>query len=345
MLDRRRTLALGAAAALAGCVRPLMTPSHARPVDRARMAQGFPALARRALPGVLGLAVSAIDDGQRGWSSDQLRTWPLAGAAAAPIAATALAQIDAGELSLTQPVGIAADDLSPPPSLIDQRWPDPPQGHAETIPLQSLFDLALRQGDDTAIDLLLKAVGGPGAVTAFLEARQVTGLTVDRYQREIIVALSGMPTFRPAWKTPAAFDAAHDAIPAPARRAAMRAFIADARDSATAPAALGFLDSLVGGELVSPASTARLLGWMQRTPGSRLRPGLPASVRLAVAVGATPTDLGETAATTELAVATWPDGYRYALAAFLVGSTADAAARGALFADAARLVAAAIGGV
>jgi hypothetical protein len=45
----------------------------------------------------------------------------------------------------------------------------------------------------------------------------------------------------------------------------------------------------------------------------------------------------------ELAIATFPDHRRYALAGFLVGSTATDGWRAALFADAARLAAQAIG--
>ena len=66
-------------------------------------------------------------------------------------------------------------------------------------------------------------------------------------------------------------------------------------------------------------------------------------MRVARALGETPEDLGFTAATAELAIATFPGGRRYALAAFLAGSTTTEAARSALFADAARLAAAAIG--
>jgi beta-lactamase class A len=189
----------------------------------------------------------------------------------------------------------------------------------------------------------MKEVGGPGAVSAFLEQKGVTGLRVDRYERELAVEMLGMPSFRPDWKDPAAFAVARDQVTARERQSAMNRFILDPRDTSTVPAALGFLGLLAGGQLISPASVARLLGWMQDAPPGRFAAGLPRGVTVARATGETATDLGFTAATAELAIATFPGGRRYALAAFLVGSTATWKARNALFADAAQLVAAAIG--
>ena len=123
----------------------------------------------------------------------------------------------------------------------------------------------------------------------------------------------------------------------------MDAFIVDPRDSSTVPAALGFLALLKSGALLTAASTARLLAWMYRAPGGLFRTGLPAPVSFARALGATPTDLGFTPAAAEMGIANWPDGRAFALAGFLVGSTATADARNGLFADAARLASRAIG--
>jgi beta-lactamase class A len=123
----------------------------------------------------------------------------------------------------------------------------------------------------------------------------------------------------------------------------MDRFILDPRDTATVPAALGFLALLAGGELVSPASTRALLGWMSAAPGSLFAAGLPAGAPVAHTTGQARTDLGFTPATTELAVASFPSGRRYALAGFLIGSTATPEGRGALFAAGAALAARAIG--
>lgn len=340
--SRRKAVALAASAALAACQRKLTTRAMAGPMDTRRLDATFPALAERARPGsfamgVMNLATTAT------WYWNTDRAFPLAGAAALPIATAALALVDAHKLVLDQPTHFDALDLSPPPSLINRHWPTPPEGHAVAIPLHSLITLALREGDNTAMDVLLKQVGGPGAVSAFLQQKGVAGLRVDRYQREIGVEMLGMPSFHPAWKDAAAFAAVRGQVTARARQTAMNQFILDPRDTVTVPAALGFLALLAGGQLVSRASLTTLLGWMTDAPPGRFAQGMPPDVRLARAIGETPVDLGFTAATSELAIATFPGGRRYALAAFLTGSTATEAARGALFADAARLAAAAIG--
>jgi beta-lactamase class A len=275
------------------------------------------------------------------WNTD--RAFPLASAVALPIAVAALAQVEAGKLALTEPVGFNALDLSPPPSLIDHYWPTPPDGHAGAVAAQNLITLALREGDNTAIDVLMKRLGGPGAVSAFLQQKGVTGLRVDRYQRELAVEVLGMPTFRPAWKDPPAFAIARDQMTPRARQSAMNQFILDPRDSTTVPAALGFLGLLAGGQLISPGSLARLIGWMDVAPPGRFAAGMPKGVRVVGAGGETAEDLGFVAAMSELAIAAFPGNRRYAMAGFLVGSTATEGARRDLFADAARLAAAAIG--
>lgn len=340
--SRRRAFALAACVSFAACQRKLTTGANAGPMDTRRLDAGFPALAARARPGAFALGVMNLATTATWyWNTD--RGFPLAGAAALPIAVAAMAQVDQAKLALTEPVAFSALDLSPAPSLIDRSWPTPPDLRTASIPAQSLITLALREGDNTAMDVLMHRIGGPGAVSAFLEQKGVTGLRIDRYAREIGVEMFGMPTFRPAWKDPAAFAAARDLVPLPARQSAMDQLILDPRDTSTVPAALGFLGLLAAGQLVSPASLARLIGWMDDAPAGRFAAGMPPGVRLARAVGETPADLGFTAATAELALAIFPGGRRYAIAGFLAGSTSTEAARDALFADAARLAAAAIG--
>ena len=342
-LTRRDTLVLAAAATTAAChKRQITTPTPGAAMDTRILDGAFPALARKASPGAFAMGVMDLATTKTWyWNTD--RGFPLAAAAALPIAAAAMAEIDAGKLALGEPVGFDTLDLSPPPSLISRNWPEPPDKRALAMRAADLTALAVREGDTTAMDVMTKRVGGPGGVTAFLEAKGVLGLRVDRYQREIEADMFAMPTFRAAWRTQAAFDAARDAVQPTARQAAMDHFILDPRDTATVPAALGFLDLLATAQLVSPASTRMLMGWMGTAPGGLFKPGLPAGAFVAHATGSSPSDLGFTPATTELALATLPNGRRYALAGFLVGSTATAEGRAALFAAGAALASRAIG--
>jgi beta-lactamase class A len=340
-LRRRSALALGAAAWLAACEQRLMTPTRAPPLHIPRLADGFAALASRALPGAFALGVMCLDTTEL-WCSDRAMRSPLGAAVALPVAAAALAQVDAGALALNQPIGFDADELSPPPSVIDARWPAPADKYAASVALSGLIELALA-GDNTAIDALMKTTDGPGGVEAFLEAKNLPGLRVDRYRREALSDLFGLPPFRPAWKDAAAFDAARAAVAPAERLAALRAYARDPRDSATVPGALGLLASLSDQELLTPASTARLLRWMTGAPAGGFRAGLPAGVKLAQVSALASGDGVTTAAAAELAIGTWPNGTRYALVGFLTLGTLGDDARRALFADAAALAARAIG--
>jgi beta-lactamase class A len=81
----------------------------------------------------------------------------------------------------------------------------------------------------------------------------------------------------------------------------------------------------------------------ERAGRGRLRAGLPNGARLSHTAGSTATDVGFTPATNDIGVATLPNGARYAIAAFLAGSTATEPQRDALFADAAKLIVKAAG--
>ncbi|HEY3799485.1 MAG TPA: serine hydrolase [Caulobacteraceae bacterium] len=340
-LGRRGLLALAGAAALSACGPGALKLGGGR-LQTKRLDQSFPALAERARPGLFALGVMDLQTADTWyWNTD--RAFPLAAAAAAPIAVAVLAQLDKGRLTLADRVAFHAEDLAAPPSVIDAAWPAASTG--ETMPVANLLALALQRDDGTAADILMQRIGGPGAVTAWLHDKGVTGISVDRYARERDVAMFGMPSFQPAWRDQRAFDDARDQIAPSARQAAMDAYIADPRDGATCPAALGFLAQLAGGDLLSAASMRLLLGWMAgaATGPARFSAGLPAGAALAYVSGETPSDLGYTPAAAELAIATLPNKKRYALAGFLAGSTASKLERDKLFADAARLAAQAIG--
>jgi len=342
--SRRNALAAGASLALAACARRGLSGDKPKPIDTKRLDHDFPALANRARPGAFAVGVMDLSTSVTWyWNID--RPFPLANAFVAPLAAAALAEVDAGRMSLGEPVRFNDLDLAAPPSIINARWPTATDGLSATIPVSTLFTLALQQGDNTAADVLMKRIGGPSAVTAWLELKQVTELRVDRYERELQVEMAGMPTFRPAWKDPASFAAARDQVPAPDRQTAMDAFLSDPQDTTTLPGALNFLSKLAAGDLLSPASTALLLKWMEgeRAGRGRLRAGLPNGARLSHTAGSTATDVGFTPATNDIGVATLPNGARYAIAAFLAGSTATEPQRDALFADAAKLIVKAAG--
>lgn len=298
------------------------------------LSRGFPALAARAAPARFNLGVLSLT-GDHVWQVDGEGLYPLADLFMLPVAAAALAEVDAGRLKLGEPITIRDVDLSPQPSLVGAAFA------GETImPAVDLIALAVQHGDNTAADVIMSRIGGPGAVAGWLQAKDIVGMRVDGYAREVATRMVGLPSFRAAWRTDSAFAAARAAVPPAAREAAVQAFLHDPRDTTTTPAALSFLNRLSDGQLLSPASTRLLIGLMTRSAGppGGLASSLPAGVSLARKTAGSGGDLGLTAATNEIGLVTFKDGKRLAIAVFLAGSTATAAERQRLIADAGRLV-------
>ncbi len=190
----------------------------------------------------------------------------------------------------------------------------------------------------------MKRIGGPGAVSGWLQAQKIEEIRVDRYERQLQPDATGLASFRPAWKG-AAFDATVATVPLAQRRAAAEAYLRDPRDTATPRGMLAFLSRLDAGELLSPASTRRLIGVMAASPRGpeRLKAGLPASAHFAHKIGTGDTFEGRTSAYNDVGMLTLADKRSYAIAAFLTASTADERGRAALLADLGRATVRAIG--
>ncbi|MGA2951649.1 MAG: class A beta-lactamase [Caulobacteraceae bacterium] len=334
-LDRRAALAGFSAALLASCRAgpPPLAQGPAR-LDTDRLAAGFAPLAARAKPGSFGFGVSLMDGGTA-WVSDAKARFPLQSVFKAFLAAATLALVDSGQIKLSEPVTLTEQDLAPGASAIIDAW----TGRPITLPFIDLVALAVQNSDNVAADAVMKRIGGPAAVTAWLRGKGIADISVDRYETQLQPEALGMGPFQPAWINKKAWNAALDAVPAEARETATARYLSDPRDTATLPAALQFLTRLAAGNLLSAASTRLLLRLMTDTPTGfhRLRAGLPADASLAHKTGTSYTVLGITAATNDIGIATLANGRRFAMTAFLAGSTGAEADRDALIADAARL--------
>ncbi len=66
-----------------------------------------------------------------------------------------------------------------------------------TMPAIDLIALAVQHGDNTAADVIMSRIGGPGAVGGWLQTKEIVGLRVDRYAREVATSMLGMPSFPP----------------------------------------------------------------------------------------------------------------------------------------------------
>lgn len=316
----RRQLLIGAGAmALGGCGRrtDAVTVSKTPPLDMDRLNRAMQEIAGRLRPGLLGVGLTNLESGEV-FTFNGDRPFPLQSVFKAPLAAAVLAEADAGRLSLDERVTLAPMDLSPPWSPVADAWPA-----RRDYSLAELMTEAVARSDNTAADVLMARIGGPGGVTAWLNAKRVEGVRIDRYERELQTEIVGLAPFRPDWKGEPAFQAARRTVPAGQQRRALAAYLADPRDTATPRGMLQWLDLLATGELLSAAATRRLLRIMTGGAGgaARIRAGLPKGAILAHKTGAGPTVAGVVSAVNDAGIVTLADKRRYSVAVFVAGAT------------------------
>lgn len=321
----RRALLLTAllvlCAGAAGCRQPLMRSTGDTPaLDTAVLAREIKPIAAAAAPGVMGFAIMNLGSGET-WTFNGERRFPLDDIAALPLAAAAIGEMEGARLWSGELLRVREVDLSPPPSKIAEVWPGLTDYRAD-----SLIDAAVGGSDATADDLLIHRVGGPGAVTAWLVDKHVPEVRLDRYRREIDPARSGLGSFRSRWKGEAAYAAAQASVAPEDRRAAMAAYLADPRDTATPRGMIRFLQAVTAGELISHGGAARLTGAMAEVAV----PGLPAGARYAHKRAAMRAPAGAPGIDNDVGVLTLKDGRRYAIAVFLAGAVSPPGARAAV---------------
>ena len=296
------------------------------------------AIAARAHPGQLGVAVRDLESGET-WSRLGTQRFPMQSVFKLPLGAVVLAAVNRGDLSLTDTVRLTSDDLSPPFSPISANFPE-----RQTYTIDELLVASAGGSDNTAADVLMRLVGGPAAVTAWLTANDVRDLRVDRYEREFQLELNGMPQFQPAWAKESDFLAKLNEVPPEQRQQATQRYLVDPRDTSTPLAAVQFLTKLAGGEMLPDELTAMLMRIATETATGprRIKAGLPAGAILAHKTGSARPDLGLNPAINDIGIVTLADGRRLAVAIFLSASTLPYADAESLLADVTRAVLVAI---
>jgi beta-lactamase class A len=249
------------------------------------------------------------------------------------VAAAVLWRIDEGKLSLQQQVTLTRADVlsgSAVPSIGTHF-----HGERMTFTVEQLLKAAVSESDNTAVDALVKVVGGPQVVTAFLRVHGIDGMHVDLDEAGVGRIFQDLG---PGQEVPAK-ESAQASLER--HRRGFKAFLAAPYNRSTPDAAVMFLRKLHGRELLTPASTQHLLGLMAaQTIPNRLRAGVPQGVGLADKTGTSYSLEGKTAAFNDIGILSGPNGHTLIVAAFLTDSSASEAERDALFADIARAAAA-----
>jgi beta-lactamase class A len=240
------------------------------------------------------------------------------------VALTALDKSDRGELSLGAPVTLTKSDIT----LFHQPIAAQIGASGYTTTIESLMTRALQQSDNTCNDAVLWRAGGPEAVRAFLRDKRIDGIRFGPGERLLQSQIAGIQ-WQQSWAYDGGFYRARNALPLSARRAAFERYIANPMDGATPNGIVDALSRLKRGELLSPASTQKLLGIMgnTKTGPQRLKGGLQPGWHLSHKTGTGQVLGGEQAGYNDIGLVTGPDGRSYALAVMIRRTSAPLGAR------------------
>ena len=296
----------------------LILPVRAAAAQSARAAP--PALARTldqlgsAFPGRVGIAVQSVERGWRtGWREDEL--CPQQSVSKFFVALTAMEAVDRGRLSLTEPVTLTRSDLTLFNQPIAQRVLS---GGTYQTTVEALLVDAITRSDNTANDKLMRVAGGPAEVRRFIADRNLGAIRFYEGERALQSRIAGL-TWSQSYSIGDGFYKARNALPMSLRRSLFQRYIDDPYDGASPAAIVGTLARLKGGDLLSPASTARLLTIMSntRTGRNRLRGGLKPGWVLAHKTGTGQILEGVQAGYNDIGILTAPNGQSYAVAVMI----------------------------
>ena len=267
----------------------------------------------RAFNGRVGIAVRSVDDNwSTGWKADEL--YPQQSVSKLWVSITALDAVDRGRVSLDDKVTLDRSDLTvfhqPIRSLI--------LNGGYTTSLGDLMFKAITTSDNTANDKLMRSVGGPEAVRNMIAAKHLGAIRFYNGERALQSRIAGL-IWSPSYSIGNAFFDARDALPRSVRQAAFNRYIDDPYDGAAPSAIAAALARLKRGELLSPASTQRLLDIMghTKTGANRLKGGLEAGWTVSHKTGTGQELGGVQAGYNDIGVLTAPDGRSYAVAVMI----------------------------
>lgn len=259
-LSRRSVLigSLAAAAAVGGSVGNA-APAFAAPAD-----DGIAELERRN-HAFIGLYASNLDSGRTlTHRADEM--FAMCSTFKAYAAARVLQMAEHGEVSLDNRVFVDREAIVPNSPVTETRA-------GGEMTLAQLCQAALQRSDNTAANLLLKAIGGPAAVTAFARSVGDERTRLDRWEVELNSAIPGDP-----------------------------------RDTSTPSALAVGYRAVLAGDALSPPQRRLLEDWMRANQTSSMRTGLPEGWTTADKTGS-----GDYGSTNDAGIAFGPEGQRLLL--------------------------------
>ena len=261
-------------------------------------------------------------------------SFPLASVCKVPIAMNILALVDEKQLELNEQIEVLPRDVWAGVSDLERRWPD-----QKRFQLGEMIKLMVAKSDNTAVETLFRIGGGGAQVTHRLHEWKISGLRVDRSERQCALDRNGVVHYPPArdW-TDKRLETLMESVSQSDKYSATLRYLADPRDKGTPNGTVQLLKALFRGETVSQLSTERLINNLKatRTFPTRLKGFLPPGTIVAHKTGSTGTVNGLTAATNDSGVIFLPDGGQLAISVYLKASTRSDSERDQVIARLAR---------
>jgi len=330
-------LAMGAAPTLSHLMSPQAATVSARHVRQAEAALPAPKplapgpealrarldeVARR-FGGKVGIAVADVD---KGWIVSEAgdEPFPQQSVSKLWVAIAVLDAVDHGKLKLDQRFNMTRQDLS----VFFQPIARKITAQGYSVGLDELLQRAISDSDNAANDMLIRVMGGPAPITALIRRKGLRDVRVGYEERVLQSKMAGME-WKPEYAGSILFREVRAALPDTVRDQAMAAYLRDPPDAATPVGMVEGLRRLKRGELLSKASTDRLLEIMSETRNGpkRLKGGLPEGWQISHKTGTGQDLRNYTVGYNDVGVLTAPDGHAYAVAVFIAKTTHGIPAR------------------
>lgn len=240
------------------------------------------------------------------------------------VAITAMDAVDKGKVQLDDKVSLGREDLT----LFHQPLAAKILGGEQTTTLGSLLFTAITESDNTANDKLMRSIGGPEVVRAMIAAKGLGSIRFYEGERALQSKIAGL-IWSQSYSIGDAFYKARSSLPTAVRKASFERYIADPYDGAAPQSVARALARLKRGELLSAASTERLLSIMShtRTGGLRVRAALAPGWSWSHKTGTGQNFQGRIGGINDIGLLAAPDGKIYAMAIMTVPNTDSGAAQ------------------
>ncbi len=170
---------------------------------------------------------------------------------------------------------------------------------------------------------MIQSAGGVRRIQAILALKGVAGVRLGMDEKHLQAVINGL-NWKPEFAGTSALTLERSRLPMKLREATLANYVSHPIDGATPIGTVEGLAALGKGKLLSPASTERLIGIMDkvRTGKRRLKGGLEHGWMLAHKTGTGPDLRGASVGINDVGLLTAPDGHLYAVAVFIAHTRA-----------------------